>query len=234
MLQLKCEVESSPPAEAFHWTFNSSGEQTELTSQLQTTESGWSRLNYTPTSDLDYGTISCWARNVIGTQKTPCVFQIVAAGGLFNTFLSLPPHPFLCVVKIQICVQFNLISTRISFLYTHNSCMHATHVYVEIKFSTSAASLSISLSHSLTDFHFIFSHFTGRPFALQNCSVSNQSIDTIHVECIEGFDGGLPQMFLLEMVEIPTLKLVRNLTLYVSILWLSLCQWRCSILIYLT
>ncbi|CRK88301.1 CLUMA_CG002080, isoform A [Clunio marinus] len=132
-LQLKCEVESSPPAESFHWTFNSSGEQTELTSQLHTSESGWSRLNYTPTSDLDYGTISCWAKNVIGVQRTPCVFQIVAAG---------------------------------------------------------------------------------RPFALQNCTVSNQSIETIHVECIEGFDGGLPQMFLLEMVEIPTLKLVRNLTLY--------------------
>ena len=79
-LQLKCEVEASPPAESFHWTFNSSGEQTELTSQLQTTESGWSRLNYTPSSDLDYGTISCWARNVIGQQKAPCVFQIVAAG----------------------------------------------------------------------------------------------------------------------------------------------------------
>ena len=63
---------------------------------------------------------------------------------------------------------------------------------------------------------FFISISTGRPFALQNCSVSNQSIDTIHVECIEGFDGGLPQMFLLEMVEIPTLKLVRNLTLYVS------------------
>ena len=62
-------------------------------------------------------------------------------------------------------------------------------------------------------------HFSlpGRPFALQNCTVSNQSIETIHVECIEGFDGGLPQMFLLEMVEIPTLKLVRNLTLYVSL-----------------
>jgi hypothetical protein len=79
-LQLKCEVESSPPAESFHWTFNSSGEQTELTSQLHTSETGWSRLNYTPTSDLDYGTISCWAKNVIGVQKSPCVFQIVAAG----------------------------------------------------------------------------------------------------------------------------------------------------------
>ena len=67
-------------------------------------------------------------------------------------------------------------------------------------------------------FHLFYLYlFAGRPFALQNCTVSNQSIDSIHVECIESFDGGLPQMFLLEMVEIPTLKLVRNLTLFVSI-----------------
>lgn len=104
-LQLKCEVESSPPAEAFHWTFNSSGEQTELTSQLQTTESGWSRLNYTPTSDLDYGTISCWARNVIGTQKTPCVFQIVAAGGLILilSFFIYTTIFFYFVVRGGVC-----------------------------------------------------------------------------------------------------------------------------------
>lgn len=39
-----------------------------------------SRLNYTPATDLDYGTISCWGRNSIGQQKNPCIFQIVAAG----------------------------------------------------------------------------------------------------------------------------------------------------------
>lgn len=69
----------------------------------------------------------------------------------------------------------------------------------------------------VSDFTSFICIFAGRPFALQNCTVSNQSIDSIHVECIESFDGGLPQMFLLEMVEIPTLKLVRNLTLFVSI-----------------
>ncbi|XP_062702027.1 hemicentin-1 [Aedes albopictus] len=131
-LQLKCEVDASPPAESFHWTFNSSGEQTELPARLHSSETGLSRLNYTPTSDLDYGTISCWGRNAIGVQKTPCVFQVVAAG---------------------------------------------------------------------------------RPFALQNCTISNQSSDSLHIECIEGFDGGLPQMFLLELVEVPALKLVRNLSL---------------------
>ncbi|XP_059613324.1 neural cell adhesion molecule 2 isoform X1 [Phlebotomus argentipes] len=131
-LTLKCEVDASPPAESFHWTFNSSGEQTELPSRLHSSETGLSRLNYTPTSDLDYGTISCWGRNAIGLQKTPCIFQIIAAG---------------------------------------------------------------------------------RPFSLQNCTVSNQSSDSLHVECVEGFDGGLPQGFLLELVEMPALRLARNLSL---------------------
>ncbi|KAI8129944.1 hypothetical protein FF38_11844 [Lucilia cuprina] len=131
-LALKCEVDASPPADSFHWTFNSSGEQTELPARLHSSETGMSRLNYTPTTDLDYGTISCWARNSIGMQKSPCVFQIVAAG---------------------------------------------------------------------------------RPFPLQNCSITNQSADSLQVDCIEGFDGGLPQSFMLELVELNNLRLARNITL---------------------
>lgn len=79
-LELKCAVKSSPPADSFHWTFNSSGEQKDLPSPVDTSENGLSRLNYTPVSDLEYGTISCWGRNSIGVQKSPCIFQIVAAG----------------------------------------------------------------------------------------------------------------------------------------------------------
>ncbi|XP_036325035.1 nephrin-like [Rhagoletis pomonella] len=135
-LMLKCEVDSSPPAEAFTWTFNSSGEQTELPARLHSTETGMSRLNYTPSTDLDYGTISCWGRNSIGMQKSPCVFQIVAAG---------------------------------------------------------------------------------RPFPLQNCTVTNQSTDSIQVDCVEGFDGGLPQGFILELVELNNLRLARNLSLPVCL-----------------
>lgn len=39
----------------------------------------------------------------------------------------------------------------------------------------------------------------------------------MQVDCVEGFDGGLPQGFLLELVEMPALKLVRNLSLLVSV-----------------
>ncbi|EDV92962.1 hemicentin-1 [Drosophila grimshawi] len=130
-LPLKCEVDASPPADSFHWTFNSSGEQTELPARLHSSETGMSRLNYTPSSDLDYGTISCWGKNSIGLQKSPCIFQIVAAG---------------------------------------------------------------------------------RPFPLQNCTVTNQSVDSLQVDCIEGFDGGLPQNFMLELVELNSLRLARNIT----------------------
>lgn len=29
---------------------------------------------------MDYGTVACWAKNRIGVQKTPCLFQIIVAG----------------------------------------------------------------------------------------------------------------------------------------------------------
>lgn len=37
-LSLKCEVDASPPADSFHWTFNSSGEPTDLSAKLQSSE----------------------------------------------------------------------------------------------------------------------------------------------------------------------------------------------------
>ncbi|VVC86487.1 unnamed protein product, partial [Leptidea sinapis] len=90
-----------------------------------------STLNYTPTTDMEYGTLSCFGENSVGQQKVPCLFQLVAAG---------------------------------------------------------------------------------RPFQLQNCSVANQSVDSLNVECVENFDGGLPQTFLMELLEIPSLTVRYNVS----------------------
>ena len=38
---------------------------------------------------------------------------------------------------------------------------------------------------------------TGRPDTPHNCSVQNTTSDALHVECMESFDGGLPQRFTL-------------------------------------
>lgn len=45
----------------------------------------------------------------------------------------------------------------------------------------------------------------GRPFPLQNCTVTNHTSDSLHIECLENFDGGLPQGFLMELLELPDL-----------------------------
>ncbi len=65
----------------------------------------------------------------------------------------------------------------------------------------------------------------GKPFGLQNCSISNQSSDSLQVECIEeGFNGGLPQVFILELIELSDFRLVRNLSVEVmpqTIIWMD-------------
>lgn len=88
-ISLVCGVQSKPPPTTFHWTFNNSGELMSVPATkyaqvkpLSLITSHWhgSRLNYTPENDMDYGTVACWARNRIGMQKTPCLFQIIVAG----------------------------------------------------------------------------------------------------------------------------------------------------------
>ena len=88
-ISLVCGVQSKPPPLTFHWTFNNSGELMNVpptrytqVKSLRLITNNWhgSRMNYTPANDIDYGTIACWARNRIGVQKTPCLFQIIVAG----------------------------------------------------------------------------------------------------------------------------------------------------------
>ncbi|CAH1104095.1 unnamed protein product [Psylliodes chrysocephalus] len=130
---LRCSVDAHPPVVAFHWTFNNSGDQSDVPPDKFTNEVTSSRLNYTPASDLDYGTLLCYGENEIGKQKDPCIFQVVVAG---------------------------------------------------------------------------------RPSQLQNCTVINQTSNSLQVDCMEGFDGGLPQSFLMEVLELPNLRPRINLTTY--------------------
>ncbi|CAH1392897.1 unnamed protein product [Nezara viridula] len=128
---LKCQVDANPPLVTFKWTFNNSGEQAEVPPARYTASGTVSTLNYTPVSEMDYGTLSCWGTNAVGLQKTPCVYQVVAAG---------------------------------------------------------------------------------RPFPLINCSITNQTLESLQVECVEGFDGGLPQWFTMELLQLPALTPRFNVT----------------------
>ncbi|XP_066601874.1 neural cell adhesion molecule 1 [Prorops nasuta] len=96
-VSLVCSVESHPAPLTFHWTFNNSGELVEVPhsryshvpmpgtpsvaeSLKEYQQFHGSRLNYTPATEMDYGTVACWASNQVGKQRVPCLFQVIAAG----------------------------------------------------------------------------------------------------------------------------------------------------------
>lgn len=75
--EIRCEVESNPPAVNFRWKFNTS--VSEIT-ELHVNEDVKNVLEFKPQSENDYGTVLCWGLNSIGMQTEPCVFQVVPAG----------------------------------------------------------------------------------------------------------------------------------------------------------
>ncbi|KDR21492.1 hypothetical protein L798_04051, partial [Zootermopsis nevadensis] len=157
-LTLRCEVDANPHLVTFHWTFNNSGDLAEVSPSRFTSVGSVSRLNYTPVTDMDYGTLACWGSNAVGHQRSPCIFQVVAADYKSGSSdkSSVPSELFLDLLD-----------------------------YIE---------------------------YEGRPFPLINCSVVNQTSDSLHVECLESFDGGLPQSFLMELLELPSLRPRYNVT----------------------
>ncbi|KAG5676002.1 hypothetical protein PVAND_005857 [Polypedilum vanderplanki] len=50
------------------------------------------------------------------------------------------------------------------------------------------------------------------PSPVRNCSINNQTLHSLEIQCIPGYDGGLPQIFLLELIAIRSGKLRLNLT----------------------
>lgn len=128
---ISCEVDANPPDVEFRWTFNNSAESLDVNRGHVTRHGTYSVVSYTPMTELDYGTLLCWATNRIGQQRTPCVFHIIAAG---------------------------------------------------------------------------------RPDQVHNCTVSNTSMTSFSLRCAEGFNGGLPQSFLVEVRESESQNLRANLS----------------------
>ncbi|KAG8330286.1 hypothetical protein J6590_066952 [Homalodisca vitripennis] len=52
----------------------------------------------------------------------------------------------------------------------------------------------------------------GKPDGLSNCSLVNQTVESVTVECEQGFDGGLPQVFVMEVYDVSSHVIVSNVT----------------------
>ncbi|CAH0551270.1 unnamed protein product [Brassicogethes aeneus] len=72
-------VDAEPAASLYRWSFNSTpGISRELNEY--TSGTGNSVLTYMPRVAADYGTLQCWGKNALGTQRVPCTYHIVPAG----------------------------------------------------------------------------------------------------------------------------------------------------------
>lgn len=79
-VDVKCEVTADPrDGVKFSWTYNKSRDVLPVPGSRVINSGHISFLRYTPESDVDYGTLACWASNSIGQQKVPCLFHIVVA-----------------------------------------------------------------------------------------------------------------------------------------------------------
>lgn len=80
-IQVTCDVEADPPEVKFQWHLNHSSETSILHSTQGATRSV---ATFVARSEADYGALICEARNAVGAQHKPCLFNVVPAG---------PPEP---------------------------------------------------------------------------------------------------------------------------------------------
>ncbi|CRK87505.1 CLUMA_CG001306, isoform A [Clunio marinus] len=79
-IKLTCEIKSYPLPRRFYWKFENSEESIETDQQKFSNNGTRSILNFSTATDHDYGSLSCWAKNEIGIQSQPCIFQLILAG----------------------------------------------------------------------------------------------------------------------------------------------------------
>jgi len=77
---ITCSVNSHPAPVSFRWAYNSSSHLTDIVLNT-TTKGGYTdTLQYLLHSDMDFGTLLCWAANTVGVMRRPCVIHVVPAG----------------------------------------------------------------------------------------------------------------------------------------------------------
>lgn len=86
---MSCNVSASPSDVTFYWSSN----QSHVPEDHYMSEGTSSTLILRSKAKHEYGSISCWAQNIVGKMKEPCKFSIIPAG---------PPEPVSgCLVTNQ-------------------------------------------------------------------------------------------------------------------------------------
>ena len=114
-----------------------------------------------------------------------------------------------CVSLINYYVNGSLSNFQISLL-------HFFKIFREINFCPNSSCIHVvNWFHKIVKINCIESsyvNYIGPPEAPTNCSVVNQTTDSLEVECLPAFDGGLKQYFGLEVTDLQSGILLVNAT----------------------
>ena len=78
-LAVECRVLANPPDVTFEWAMANRTAASKV--PLSHSSSGMQSVaKFIANSEHDFGQLQCWARNSVGKQRQPCVFQIIKAG----------------------------------------------------------------------------------------------------------------------------------------------------------
>lgn len=78
-VRISCTVIANPHVERFRWWITEMGKRREIPRHLFTSRRSYSILNFTRSSTMSYGTLSCAGENKVGFQKQPCMFTLSSA-----------------------------------------------------------------------------------------------------------------------------------------------------------
>lgn len=104
---------------------------------------------------------------------------------------QIPLNHIIIIINIMQYLRGADINNRL-FLFIPFLLLPAT---ILLMFSTQNTPLSVSVTQFTL---YISHHSAGKPDSLSNCTVLNQTYNGFQIECIEGFDGGLQQDFVIE------------------------------------
>jgi len=134
-VRVVCKVDANPSLNfAFKWQFNTSVNTVNLLDEDVSIEGSSSVALYTPKTELDYGSLACWATNSVGLGS-PCIFHILPVG---------PPDP-----------PLNRTASNVSYSSLTISCHGkynnpVPHFTLEVSLSKTGKSIVLQKSNNLT------------------------------------------------------------------------------------
>lgn len=139
---ISCQVDANPPEVQFRWTFNNSAESIDVAASHIARAGTSSIVSYTPMTELDYGTLLCWATNRIGHQQVPCVYHIIPAGEV-----SLRDNS---IMEIRLCRLWTSISPYLFSLLSFISTLTIIREFYDVVYQNKLEILKKNTNYSVS------------------------------------------------------------------------------------